>query len=332
MIKSRIVSYGDLNIDILAQVERLHDQGEDTMVQNFHFSPGGSAANLAAVTAGLGGPARFVGIIGSDAFADMLLKDLVDHQVDVSAIHRVEGQNGAIIAIIDKAGERKFFSYRGVADACAYGEVPPGLMGKGDVLHVTGYSFQSPNSRVTASTLIQQAIKVGASISFDPSYLFAVNFKKDDYPFLASIDYFFPNREEAFLITKSRDLKESARRLLDFGIKNVFIKSGAQGCFVANQNLQMHIGAYAPQRIVDTTGAGDAFAGGALAALIKGCSIIEAAHIGCATAAFVISAFGGHALAPNRADLEAFAEQSGSKELIAAIDQMKDSTSLDKSG
>jgi sugar/nucleoside kinase (ribokinase family) len=289
--------YGDAALDIRLQTDDFPQPGGDVSVSALDFLPGGSASNCAVVAAQLGTPTRLIGVTGDDARAQVLIDDLRQHGVDLTHLRCIQGAPGIILAVIGAHGERTFFSYRGVNATHSYGELPSVLFGIGDILHISGYTFQTEHSRATAYQLIERAkVQMNCRLSLDPSYLFARDWK--DPALLASLDFCFPNREEAYLMTGERDPERAADSLRTAGVKTVVIKLGEQGCYVASQPINAYLPACTASQVVDTIGAGDAFCGGFLSAILAGQDEHYAARLGMATAAYVIAVAGGHAGAP----------------------------------
>ena len=320
--KPNLVIYGDVLTEVFAKIQSMPKLGQDSLVNDLTILPGGSAANCAAISAKLGTQVSFIGISGRDLFGAMLRQDLVQHGVNVKHLRHVDGSTATVITLIDPSAERTFFSFRGVAALLPYGPLPNPVLGPDDILHISGYSFQTTHSRQTALDLIETARQVGARVSIDPSFHFASKVVTE-YPNVLSLDYFFPNQEEAFLITQTQDSTQAASRLLEIGIKTVLLKLGAAGCLVAHEKRSFQFDAFPQERIIDTTGAGDAFAAGFLSAILKGCALEEAALVGQATASVIITKVGGHTAAPTKQNLIDFANKNKDKKLLDALAQME---------
>ena len=294
---SHLVVYGDAALDIRLQTDDFPQPGGDVSVSSLDFLPGGSASNCAVVAAQLGTSTRLIGVTGDDARAQTLIDDLTQHGVDLTHVRQVHGAPGIILAVIGTHGERTFLSYRGVNATHSYGELPSTLFESGDILHISGYTFQTEHSRATAYQLIERAkAQPDCRVSLDPSYQFARDWK--DPAFLASLDFCFPNREEAYLMTGEREPERAAIRLRGAGVQTVVIKLGEQGCYVASPTISAYLPACIASHVVDTIGAGDAFCGGFLSAILTGQDEQYAARLGMAAAACVIAVAGGHAGAP----------------------------------
>jgi sugar/nucleoside kinase (ribokinase family) len=318
-----LVIYGDVSADVLVRTESVPKPGEDAVVDSLSFLPGGSGANCAAVAAKLGAHVKFLGLTGRDAFGAMLIRDLARHGVDVRQVRRVDGPTAMIVIIVDKNGERTFLSSRGAAATVDYGPLGRSFLRRGDILHLSGYCFQTPQSRQTALALLSIACSVGAQVSVDPSFSFARNASDSFSGVLGVLDFLFPNEKEAVSITGTPEPSRAADRLLRLGIKTVVLKLGADGCLVKSADLDLRVPSYPIPAVVDTTGAGDAFAGGFLAAVLKNCTLEEAACVGHAAAAMVIGEMGGHTAAPSISQLKAFARQQHDKRLRTGLGRFR---------
>ena len=318
-----LVIYGDVSADVLVRTESVPRPGEDAVVDSLSLLPGGSGANCAAVAAKLGACVKFLGLTGRDAFGGMLIRDLARHGVDVRQVRRVHGPTAMIVIIVDKNGERTFLSSRGAATTVDYGPLGRPVLKRGDILHLSGYCFQTPQSRQTALSLLSVACKVGAQVSLDPSFSFARDAPDSFSGVLGVLDFLFPNEKEAVSITGKRDPSQAADWLTQLGIKTVVLKLGADGCLVKTSERELRVPSYPIRRVVDTTGAGDAFAGGFLAAVLKNCTLEEAACVGHAAAAMIIAEMGGHTAAPTVTQLKAFAREQHDERLRVALGRFR---------
>jgi len=299
-----LLCYGDLCADVIARTTALPGRGQDATLEELRILPAGSAANSAVTAARLGLPVEFAGLAADDYIADILVRDLEANGVGARHLRRVAGGSGVIISVVDAGGERTLLSYRGV-NAFGYGAVPSDCLAAGDCLHLSGYSFQTPSSRRTALAFMAVARERGALCSLDPSFLFAREARACHLGALAGLDFIFPNEEEATLISGRDDYRDAALALRDLGIRTVVVTLGARGCFVDAAGERALVPAHEPTRVIDTTGAGDAFCAGYLAATLHGLSSQSAARVGCVAAAYVVSVPGAHEGAPTLDTLRA---------------------------
>ncbi len=318
MVASLIV-YGDALMDVTALIQSLPDKGGDIISDSIELVPGGSAANCAVIAARLGINVKFVGLLSKDQLGTIVLEDLQQNGVDTSFTKMVDGKTATVIDLIDRSGEHTMVSFRGAAAYEPYGKIDPALFQEGDILHVSGYAFQSQYSEETAIELIRQAKKAGAKISLDPSYNFAKTAIHNHKDILSQLEYFFPNESEMQLIAQSTSDKDALKYLKESGIKTVILKTGAAGCYLADSSIDRFIEAYQIREVIDSTGAGDAFAGGFLAGRIKGLTPYQAVKLGHACAAIIVTRIGGHSAPLDFDILSRFADNFQDEELSNII-------------
>ncbi|TVR66446.1 MAG: carbohydrate kinase family protein [Spirochaetaceae bacterium] len=308
---SRLVVYGDIAVDLLMQTGQLPVAGGDSEVRDYEIRPGGSAANCAIVAAGLGTPTTFLGFVGSDPFGNQLV-DLLVNRGEASALGAtfdhltvLEGKTGFTLSLIDPTGERTFLSYRGVNATGTAADLPTDPGRTGTHLHLTGYSFQDGVSRENANLLLEIAESAGLEVSLDPSHIFARDFRRRYRDVLKRTSVLLPNREEAILMSGRDDLEYAAQKLLESGPEAVIVKLGAAGCMIATRDSGpvRCVPALDPGRVVDTTGAGDAFSGGFLTGRIAGLSFHDSIAPALAAASVVVGSAGATTGAPTRAHL-----------------------------
>lgn len=314
-----LVVYGDIGIDIHLKAPYIPRPGQDSKVDAIHFEPGGSAANCAAVAARLGIPTTFIGFVGKDHYGMELRKDLMNFGVNVKYLWEANGQTGITIAIIDSAGERTFYSYRGVNASGEINKIPSALFDNQQFLHISGYCFQDEISRNNALILISEARKRGVSISLDPSYWYAREYHKQNPELLSHVNVIFPNRKEAEILTNSNDPFTASLELMKMGPEIVLVKIGQEGCKVLSETQKLHSPAFATQPIIDTTGAGDAFCGGFLAGIIYGLSVEDGAKLGNASASRIVGSIGGHTDAFSLLEMLDFLKKNSEDELVTKI-------------
>ncbi len=317
---TRLYVYGDLNADICLHARTFPQPGQDSVVDDLAILPGGSAANCAATAARLGVSVELIGVTGQDALSEILVADLAASGVGLAHLQRVEAPPGVIVAIISDPGERTFFSYRGANALPVQTETMVRFQG-GDILHLSGYSFQDANSRAAATRLMAQARAEQARLSLDPSFQFARDPRA--LTLIGGVDFLFPNEVEARLLTGETDPARAAARLHERGAGTVVLKLGAAGCFLYTAKLQESILAYPVARVADTIGAGDAFCGGFLAGILWGLDEGLSARVGNVAAACVIEQQGGHQGAPRLDEVIARVAHNGDHHLAARLRQVR---------
>ena len=238
---------------------------------------GGSAANVAVAARSIGAPARFVGNVGDDPLGDHLLDQLTAAGVDIKVTRA--GRTGSIVALIAADGERSFLTDRGAADQLTL--PPAGWLDDSSVVHVPMYSLLTDPTRTTALAMVHEARGRGVAISLDASSTGAITDAGIEHTVGLIIeiapDLLFCNRDEAELLHV-----DGTGRLAD----TIVVKNGAEPTVVFSARGATSYPVTPVENVLDTTGAGDAFAAGYLVSWFDGHESQEAA----VTAAHELSA------------------------------------------
>jgi sugar/nucleoside kinase (ribokinase family) len=300
----RILVIGDVMTDVIVRPEGPVARGSDRRA-SITVQPGGSASNQAAWLAHYGAGVDFVGRVGA---ADVRRETARFKAIGVTP-HLVGDpihETGRLIALIDPDGERSFLTDRGANEALEAGDISDALIANASHISLSGYSFFAPSPRAAVLDVMRRA--GDKPISIDPAsaeFLREVGADK----FLAwtrGATILFPNEEEAAVLAGSTDPETQGARLAAL-YPLVVIKRGAAGAGAAQGGRRWHIKASksepvdiagvgdpvvaallneserrfpvnnrATLEVVDTTGAGDAFVAGFLAARIEGAEIVAA--------------------------------------------------------
>lgn len=272
----------------------------DIPVLQQRISCGGSAANFSACLAQLDQQVRLLSQVGSDDFGAYLLEDLAQYRVPVDGITRLTGPSSVTAIIIGLDGDRRFLSYRSPTEVDYATLDPLRVLADCNWLHISGFVFQRSDSAAFARRLVDAAKGAGLTVSIDPSPLFA-QYIAADPDLLALVDFLFPNEYEARALTGLDDPLAAAHDLHARGVGTAIVTIGAGGCvLVGPQAAELKLPAPAVANVVDSTGAGDAFAAGFIAAAQAGEPISTAATLGMCVAGAVIAQIGGHSGAPTR--------------------------------
>ena len=234
-------------------------------------SRGGSAANVAAFASALM-PARFIGCVGEDPVADVLTSELAGHGVDVRVQRR--GRTGTVVVLIDSGGERTMYPDRAAAADLA--EVPPAWLDSAVALHAPSYCFAAEPTGTSVLRLLGHAGRAGVPVSLDASSTGMI----EEYGLARYLDLvesvkpavFFANAHEAGLLDVTRPRFAKTLTVVKNGAGSTIVTPpGGPPCAVPVPEAP-------PAR--DSTGAGDAFAAGFLAARAHGADPVEAARAG----------------------------------------------------
>ena len=296
-----VVGFGALNVDKLFKVNRLAKAEEESFIEDYAETCGGSAANTVVGLARLGCKVGFMGKVGCDREGDVLLKDFCAEGVDTAGTTRAEhGKSGTVLGFVDKKGARALYIDPGVNDTITLDEVNARYASRAQFLHLT--SFVGDQSFQTQKKLLD-SIPDSVKISFDPGALYA----RRDYvtlePILKRTYVMMPNALELGLLTGKLDYCKGADLMVGRGVKIVAVKLGANGCYVTDGH-ERHLIEPFKVEVADTTGAGDAFCAGFLYGLINEKSLEECGKLGNFVASRCVMQMGARAGLPFAKDLE----------------------------
>lgn len=264
----RILVIGDVFTDVIVQPEGPILPGSDRRAR-IGLHPGGSACNQAAWLAHLGMPVALAGRVGRRDAAEQA-RALLDAGVTPRLGIDDSRATGMLIAIISEDGERSFLTDRGANDGLAIEDLPVSLLAGLDLVHVSGYALFTPGPRAAVMSLMAVARARGIAVTVDPASVgFLDEVGRDNFlGWTRDASILFPNQDEAAFLAGSSDPLTQVRFLTErYGL--VAVKRGAAGAEVANAEIRLKA-VPPPVEVVDTTGAGDAFLAGFLAARLAG--------------------------------------------------------------
>jgi ribokinase len=238
-------------------------------------------------------PAGFVGAVGRDVFGDLIVDSLAAEGVEMH-VHRTDARDtGVILALIDRAGQRSMVTNQGADFQLLPENLPEDALRAARHVHITAWSLFTDPPRAAAIRAAQIAKAAGATVSFDPaSYQMIREIGHDRFQrFTAGlpVDILFPNRDEGEALSGEREPAAMARELREmYPGALIALKLDADGCFVAADGDAQHYPS-APARVVDTTGAGDAFDGAFLARYLRDGDPAAAARFANRVGAWVVA-------------------------------------------
>jgi sugar/nucleoside kinase (ribokinase family) len=293
----RVLVCGDVINDILAQTPEPLARGDDNPAV-IRTRPGGSAANQAAWMASLGLDVVFAGRAGAQD-AGFHRQELARFGVEARLAVDESAATGSIVVLIGPDGERTMITDRGANLRLRPADVPAALLHGVALLHLTGYSFFAPAPREVALGLIAEARRLRVPFTIDPgSAAFLGQLAAGAFlRWTEGAAVCFPNRDEAAVLTGVADgppadpLAMAAELARHYGA--IALKLGPDGAVLAAADAPpVHVPARAAS-VRDTTGAGDAFCAGFLAAWLTGAASLAATTAGIDAAALAVSALGG---------------------------------------
>nr|WP_240468293.1 PfkB family carbohydrate kinase [Streptomyces dangxiongensis] len=285
---------GDVVTDVVARHRGPLAAGTDTAAV-IRTLPGGAGANVACWAAHAGcADVRLLGRVGADTAA-WHERELVAAGVRPRLVVDPQAATGTVICLVDTgaAAERTFLTDSGASLRLDPADWSDTLLDGVARLHLSGYLLFTEPSRALVRRAMAAARARGVPVSLDPASAgFLVELGVDRFTaFAEGLDVLLPSRDEVCLLTGVVDPVEAAARLSRL-VPLVVAKAGADGALVARSGAVPVRVPAVPAAPRDTTGAGDAFTGAFLAALLAGAAPEEAAARGCRAGAEAVERVG----------------------------------------
>jgi 2-dehydro-3-deoxygluconokinase len=284
-------------------------------VDQFSRTMAGAELNVAIGLSRLGWRVGYVSRVGKDMLGDYLLSALAQERIDLRHV-QVDCQHPTGLMFKSRAAsgedpKTQYFRKGSAASHMGPGDLPANAFEGVRQLHITGISVAlSDSMRELVQHMVRCARSAGAQISFDPNLrpqLWSSEKLMVDTlnAFAAQSDLVMPGLTEGQLLSGHKSPRDIASYYLDQGVKQVVIKLGPSGAYMANSTEQCAVPGFQVPCVVDTVGAGDGFAVGVISALLEGLSLQEAALRGNAIGARVVQFPGDSDGLPNQEELAA---------------------------
>jgi sugar/nucleoside kinase (ribokinase family) len=289
---SGVLCCGNLVLDILVRPVDAFPWGTTTLVESIEQHLGGNGASTSYTVGKLGIPVRLAGMVGADAFGNVLLRKLESARVDTQLIQRSPAPTATTTVLVNSSGNRMFLHRLGASEE-AFSErfeFTPEVTHGMSRFHLASV-FGLPQLRPHTADLLRRAREAGLATSVDTQWDTRGRWMQDLAPCLPFTDLLFMNEDEARMLSASSDPARAAEAMREHGTNVVVVKLGGRGCAVYGPGPVVECPAFQVP-VVDTTGAGDCFAGAFLAALLRGRSFADAAKFANAVGALTIQQLG----------------------------------------
>ncbi|MFE6362735.1 ribokinase [Streptomyces sp. NPDC057806] len=292
---SHIVVLGSTNMDLVTFVEKAPQRGETVTGREFRTIPGGKGANQAVAAARAGATVSMIGAVGNDAFGTRLRTTLEQAGVDTGRLRTTEGDSGTAHIVVDDHGGNAIVvipAANGTVDHLTPGDEE--LIASADALLL---QLEIPLGAVLAGALTARAHGVRTILTPAPAQPLPVDL-------LNATDLLVPNEHEVATLTGRTDPRTAALALLD-EVPEVVVTLGPAGCLYAARDAEP-LTVPAPEvTAVDTTGAGDTFAGTLAVALAEGRAMPDALAWAAAASALSVQRPGASESMPHRPEIDA---------------------------
>ena len=309
----KIVVVGSLNMDLVVRTPRMPELGETLHGDGFMQNAGGKGANQAIAAARQGAQVTMLGAVGKDGFGQQLLQGLANDNVNIAHIKQVDTPTGIASILVNAEGENCIVLAAGANNQL----LPQDIQAASSVFEQAQLLLcQCETPFNTIQNAIQLAAKNGVKVIFNPA-------PAPDYAIpaslLAQVDFLIVNQTEAAAIAKIDPQHYSdahhfaafaSKQLLKLGAQCVLLTMGKLGVQVTTvdklgQITSQHLPAISVD-VIDTTAAGDTFAGAFAAALTQQQNLLEAVQTAQYCAALTVTKRGAQASIPTLADVARF--------------------------
>lgn len=292
---ARVILLGGILLDRYLEVDHYPTVGQDTLIRRSFDTVGGCCLNVAVTLKNLGSLPYIVTQWGDDEIGSEIEQHVASLALPTTCMRKVAGtETGYCLVVLDQAGERTFFTYKGCEAEFSLEDFPAELTTDVAFAYVTGYYLLNPQTTAAVIELIRQLREKGCQILFDPGPLVGEMEAFQLRELLRCSDWLVPNLAELALIKTKLELGEDLERwVLGQGCKGLVVKKGSAGVEVVTPAGKFVESAL---RVTskDTTGAGDSFTGGFIHGLANGYSLGQAVILANACGAYATTIKGPH--------------------------------------
>jgi ribokinase len=310
---TKIAVIGSIVADLAVRTPRVPEVGENLLAESFSVGPGGKGANAAVAVARAGAEAVLVGCIGDDDFGRMELAHLRQEGVNADGVVvDPEIATGVAFIMIDAAGENTILVVNGANDRLSAEAVPRALESHRGTLDGILINFEIPEAAVAAGVRWGKDQGIPVIVDAGPPRPYGPETWAD-------CTVLTPNALETatlvgYPIQDDATAERAARGLLAAGPRAVVLKRGAHGATLLTVGREVHVPAF-PVKVVDTTGAGDAFSATLTVAVAEGLPFEQAVRRANAAGALTVTRFGTMPAMPTRQEVDAFLARHETQEV-----------------
>ncbi len=298
-LMNKVLCAGELLIDFICTDKGISLQKGE----NFIKKCGGAPFNVAIAIQKLGANAIICGSVGNDPFGEALIEELNKYNVSIDNVRKIEKNTTLAFVSLQEDGERDFNFMRGADENYFFDDI-----NKKDLLESNIFHFGSATAFLggvlsdTYKELLEYAYNNNKVIIFDPNYRELLFGNKKELFIKKSIEYISKatlvkvSLEEGELITGKKELSDIGEEIINMGAKYVVITLGSKGTVLFAKGIEKHIKTK-PVKMIDATGAGDAFIGAVIASIANNINftvddLIEYIKLGNKVGGIVVSRYG----------------------------------------
>lgn len=303
----KITVMGSFVVDLMSRAPHLPVPGETVKGGPFKLGAGGKGSNQAVAVKKCGADVTMITKVGYDYFAEVALNNFKKEGINTDFIFRDKehGTGTALILVDENTGENMILVS---LEACSYITKEEILSAEEEIKNSDYVLTQLETNLDAVINFVELANKHNVKVVLNPAPYQAI---PDEL--LSMVDIITPNETEASAlsgvkVTGLESAEEAARKLMERGAKRVVITLGGNGSLIVTDKLVKHVKSR-KVKVVDTTGAGDAFNGGFVVALAEGKDIVEAAEFASIVGALSVTKLGTAIALPTREEVENFKDE-----------------------
>ncbi|MEH7235338.1 ribokinase [Bacillus sp. JJ1562] len=298
-----IVIVGSLNVDMVVNVKQRPEWGETVLGHGFFTGNGGKGGNQAYAASKLGASVAMLGCVGEDIFGEQLLKGLNEVGVDTSHIEKIRGvSSGVAVISVNAEGENSIIVSPGAND------------------HVTPEYVRKHEQVIREAKLVMMQLEIPLETVIEVAniaHTYNVPVMLDPAParklpdeLYKKVTYLVPNESELGIVAEANisdaeSAKMASKKLLKKGVDTVFAKLGGKGVIVLKETETFSVDPHTV-KAVDTTAAGDSFAGALATALVSGKNLHDATEFANTVGALTVTKLGAQASMPTLEETQSF--------------------------
>lgn len=300
-----ILIVGSINTDLVVRAARQPAAGETLLATAFDIFPGGKGANQAVAAARLGSESVMIGHVGSDPFGPASVQALQTAGVRTEHVRQVEGSSGIAVIVVTESGQNSILIVAGANATLTADDVQrhSELIAQSSIVLA---QLETPMSML--QSLAALCGDVGVPLMLDPAPA-----KPLTADLLRRITWLTPNETEAEQLfgvsladATEQDLRKLADEVLSSGPRNLILKLGARGAYVATSSGERFLLPAIPVQVVDTTAAGDCFNGAFAHSLRRGDGAVTAGRFAIAASALSVTRRGAQPSMPSGREVLSF--------------------------
>lgn len=287
---AKVLCIGDVMLDVIAVLQTKINYGSDTP-SKISTHGGGAAGNVASWSQVSGAPTKIVARVGDDSAGSAIMSEFDSLGIEHGNCTIPGAQTGVVVVLVDLIGERTMFPETGANSGLSIEDLPD--LNDTRVVYLSGYALLDDISRPGVLDIIEKIRGDNIPIFFDPATVGGMSQVdiKEIRSWLPLMSTLFMNEEEATFLTDQVQLESALDGLLESS-PTVIIKCGSEGAIGKSRGGEVIKIPALPTVVVDTTGAGDSFAGGFIASWLENPDLKSCMQAGASAAAQCVSIVG----------------------------------------